>query len=209
MATRKSPINTVNDQQNSATEELAKTEIGFIPLFNSNKPIEKDENGTPIKGLALLIYQGFSISPIIWTDGNGIEQIRNAKKHVFAVKANDLTWKCIDITVGKYNPGNLYDRFLSAMKITDFMDSVTDKDEDGWGKGECFNDDAVTEQLTQLRGLTYTATLERITTKKGVKVYQINVDSLQPLLDTSGTHKRRQAITETDPHAKTIFSQSE
>lgn len=181
-------------------------ETGFIPLFNSKLPIEKDDNGTPVKGTALMIYQGCMNSIIEWKDVNGMEKIQPVRKFVFAVKSPDGTYKCLDVTVNKLLTGNLFDRLLNALGIEDYFESADDDDEDGFNQLTVLNQETIDTQQEALRGMAYTAELKRVATKKGGKIYQIVVDSIKPLLDKEGNHKRKQPVERTDPRHTTFGS---
>ncbi|NEQ65387.1 MAG: hypothetical protein F6K21_07800 [Symploca sp. SIO2D2] len=181
-------------------------EAGFIPLFNSKLPIEKDENGTPIKGTALMIYQGCMNSIIEWKDDKGEDKVQPVRKFVFAVKSSDGTYKCLDVTVNKLLTGNLFDRLLKALGIEDYFESVDDDDEDGFNQLAVLNQETIDTQQETLRGMAYTAELERVATKKGGKIYRIVVDSIKPLLDKEGSHKRKQLVEKTDPRHTTFGS---
>ncbi|NER98120.1 MAG: hypothetical protein F6J86_30540 [Symploca sp. SIO1B1] len=184
-------------------------ETGFTPLFNSKLPIDKDEDGTPVKGTALLIYQGSMNSIIEWKDDKGEEKVQPVRKFVFAVKSSDGTYKCLDITVSKLLPGNLFSRLLEALGIVDYFETTTDDDEDGFNNITTLNQEAIDTQQETLRGLGYTAELERIQTKKGMWIYRVVVDSIKPLLDKEGNHKRKQPVEKTDPRHTTFGSTEE
>jgi hypothetical protein len=191
-------------------DDLNATDIAFIPLFNSKLPIEKDENGTPTLGTALLIYQGTVISPIIWTKEDGEEKCVKSKKHVFACKTSNMDWKNIEIQTTKYSAGNLLDRFLNAMNIEGYLESVVDEtEEDGFNEGLKFNDSLVDLELKKLVGFSYTAQLERIQTKKGMKLYRVVVNTLKPILDVNGNHKQRMSPETCNPFVQAIYSTSE
>jgi len=181
-------------------------ETGFIPLFNSKLPIERDDNDTPTKGTALMIYQGSMNSMIEWKDDKGEEKARPVRKFVFAVKSSDGSYKCLDVTVGKLLPGNLFSRILEALGIVDYFETTSDDDEDGFNNITTLNQETIDTQQEALRGLGYTAELERIQTKKGMWIYQIVVDSIKPLLDKEGNHKRKQDKEKTDPRHTTFGS---
>ncbi|NER46978.1 MAG: hypothetical protein F6J92_09810 [Symploca sp. SIO1A3] len=196
--------------KNTAKESsLGLIETGFIPLFNSKLPIEKDENGTPVKGTALMIYQGSMNSILEWKDDKGEEKVQPVRQFIFAVKSSDGTYKCLDVTVRKLLPGNLFSRLLEALEIVDYFETTTDDDEDGFNQLTVLNQEAIDTQQEALRGLGYTAELERVATKKGGKIYQIVVDSIKPLLDKDGTHKRKQPVEKTDPRHSTFGSTEE
>jgi hypothetical protein len=207
MATRKSQTNTMNGQSQKSTAMNTnssldnKTEIGFIPLFHKKLPVQI-ENDIPVKGTGLLIYQGWLKT---------VKYDKPCKAFIFAVRASDLTWKNIDITPTQYKPGTLYDRLLKAFNITNYYNPVIDDKEtlEGFDEGLIFDEKHAIEQLETLRGLAYTAELERITNSKGYKQYNIILNTVKPILDQNGVHIRRQSIEETNPHAKTFFSLSE
>ncbi|NER25656.1 MAG: hypothetical protein F6J96_34185 [Symploca sp. SIO1C2] len=199
---RKSKVKAVATKEAS----IGLIEAGFIPLFNSKVSIEKDENGTPVKGTALMIYQGYMNSIIEWKDDKGEDKAKPIKKFVFAIKATDGTYKCLDVTVNKLLHGNLFDRLLKGLGIEDYFESTDDDDEDGFNQLTVLNQETIDTQQETLRGMAYTAELERVATKKGGKIYQIVVDSIKPLLDKEGNHKRKLPVEKTDPRHTTFGS---
>ncbi len=207
MATRNSK-SASNKNTKSAKSEIMNVQSSFMPLFNSKLPIQYDDAGIPIRGTALLIYQGMTNSIIEW-EKNGNFQEKPIKKFVFAVKATSGQWQAIDISCSKWNEGNLFDRLIKSLGATDYINHLSDGDEDGFDLIQEFDFAKVHEQIEEMRGIQFTAEMSRFETKRGGKLYRIEVDTLKPLLSPEGELKRRQAIDETNPNQKTITVDSE
>jgi hypothetical protein len=189
-------------------DDLFGLKVGFTPLFSSAHAIQLDDTGVPIKGTGLLIYQGYSFTILDWVDEKSGElKTAECTKHVFAVKGSDGTWKCIDITMSKWNEGNLYDRFLKKMGLDNILTEIDDVDQiPGFLKNYVPNQSLIDERLEKMRGMGFLATLERKTKKHGAKIYDIEIDTIEPLLIGNDEHKRLQSAESTDPRAKTIYS---
>src|SRR3569832_844219 len=191
----------------SNADDLFALKTGFTPLFSTSHAVEEDCLDVPIKGTGLLIYQGYIKDVISWFDKDKeVEKASEITRHMFAVKAFTGSWKCIDITMNQWNKGNAYDRFLKRMGIDNIFIEVDDANKiPGFLKNFVPNESLINEGLEKMRGMGFLAILERKVKKNGAKIYDILIDSIEPLC-VGEVHTRLQSAETTDPQAKTIYS---
>lgn len=186
-----------------------KMRVAFQPQFAASQPIESDQDGTPIKGTALLIYQGTKHSTIDWLDEKGIAQSVPKLAFVFAVRAIDGSFKNIgQKTSYGWVQGNDLDKMINKLGGQATLEKLSLED------NELFGDDfgtitridfaATNESLEALRGKAYTAVLERKISKKGAIYHEIDITSITARLGKDGSHIQAQKPSETNPNAVVI-----
>jgi hypothetical protein len=199
--------NTANAQNGFLPEN--KLRVAFQPQFATSQPIESDENGTPIKGTALLIYQGDKHSTIDWIDEKGVAQSVAKLAFVFAVRSIDGSFKNIgQKTSYGWVQGNDLDKMINKLGGKASLEKISHAD------NELFGDDfgtitridfaATNESLEALRGKAYTAVLERKVSNKGAIYHEIDISSITPRLGKDGSHIQAQKPSETNPNAVLI-----
>jgi len=185
-----------------------KMRVAFQPQFAASLPIEKDDDGTAIKGTALLIFQGTKHSTIDWID-NGVAKSAAKLAFVFAVRSIDGSFKNIgQKTSYGWVQGNDLDKMINKLGGEASLENLTQED------NELFGDDfgtitridfaATNESLESLRGKAYTAVLERKVSKKGAIYHEIDISSITPRLSKDGSHIQAQKPSETNPNAVLI-----
>jgi hypothetical protein len=180
----------------------------FVPFFSTKLPVEKDEKDIPVKGTALLIYQGTLTVLISRIIENGSIKNIYAKNHIFACKTSSQEWRNIAIETTKYVPGSWLDCFLKAMNIKGYLETCVDENEEeaGFDKGFTFSDYVVDTCLKNLRGFSYTAVMELVQNQSGVSKYRVVVSTLKPVLNVNGEHRQRMSASLCRPDVVAIYT---
>ena len=182
--------------------------VAFQPQFAASLPIEADADGIPIKGTALVIYQGIKHSSIDWNQ-DGVDKSVAKLAFVFAIKGVDGSFKNFPKKASYgWIVGNDLDKLINKLGGKVVLENLSQSD------NELFGDDfgSITRldlagtwnSLEILRGKAYTAVVEKKLSKNNRYYHDLEISTITPRLNKDGEHIQAQKPADTDPNALLI-----
>lgn len=185
-----------------ANLNLSQAQGGFIPAFNEGKEIIRD-NGLPVKGTAVLVFQGLTMRNVIVSDTG---EIINFPVMVFSCLSDQGTFKNIPTSVNRKTLELLFNAFGLELPIVKSENSLaklakTAKSLKAFSTKTKLDTTKALEMVEPLRGLAYTGVMERKIGKTGKPYFSLDVVTVDAVNDDKNNHVRLQPVEETNPDA--------
>lgn len=181
---------------------LSQAQGGFIPAFNEGKEIIK-ENGLPVKGTAVLVFQGLTMRNVtVYETG----EIINFPVMVFSCLSDQGNFRNIPTSVNRKTLELLFNSFGLELPIVKSENSLaklaqTAKSLKAFSTKTKLDTTKALEMVEPLRGLAYTGVMERKIGKTGKPYFSLDVVTVDSVNDDKNNHVRLQPIEETNPDA--------
>jgi len=181
---------------------LCQAQGGFIPAFNEGKEIIRD-NGLPVKGTAVLVFQGLTMRNVtVFETG----EIINFPVMVFACLSDQGSFRNIPTSVNRKTLELLFDAFGLELPIVKSDNALaklakTAKSLKAFSTKTKLDTTKALEMVEPLRGLAYTGVMERKIGKTGKPYFSLDVVTLDTVNDDKNNHVRLQAVDQTTPDA--------
>lgn len=185
-----------------STLNLSQAQGGFIPAFNKGKELITD-NGLPIKGTAVLVFQGLTMRTVtVWETG----EVVNFPVMVFACLSDQGTFRNIPTSVNRKTLELLFNAFGLELPIIKSENALAKlaksaKALKAYSTKTKLDTTKALEMVKPLRGLAYTGVMERKTSKVGKPYFALDVTSIESVIDDSKNHVRLQTVDQTTPDA--------
>lgn len=183
-----------------ANLNLSQAQGGFIPAFDDSKELIKD-NGLPVKGIAVLVFQGLTMRTVtVYETG----EIINFPVMVFACLSDQGNFRNIPTSVNRKTLELLFNAFgleLPIVKEDNVLAKLakTAKSLKAYSVKTKLNTEKALEMVEPLRGLAYTGVMERKTGKTGKPYFSLDVVTLKTVTDNKSEQVRLQPANETTP----------
>ncbi|MEO0687778.1 MAG: hypothetical protein AAFY76_22675 [Cyanobacteria bacterium J06649_11] len=181
---------------------LSQAQGGFIPAFNEGKEIIRD-NGLPVKGTAVLVFQGLTMRTVtVYETG----EIISFPVMVFSCLSDQGNFRNIPTSVNRKTLELLFNAFgleLPIFKSDNALAKLakTAKSLKAFSTKTKLDTVKALEMVEPLRGLAYTGVMERKIGKTGKPYFSLDVVTLDTVNDDKKNHVRLQPIEQTDPNA--------
>jgi len=181
---------------------LSQAQGGFIPAFNEGKEIIRD-NGLPVKGTAVLVFQGLTMRTVtVYETG----EIISFPVMVFSCLSDQGNFRNIPTSVNRKTLELLFNAFCLELPIFKSDNALaklakTAKSLKAFSTKTKLDTVKALEMVEPLRGLAYTGVMERKIGKTGKPYFSLDVVTLDTVNDDKKNHVRLQPIEQTDPNA--------
>jgi hypothetical protein len=184
-----------------ANLNLSQAQGGFIPAFNDSKELVLD-NGLPIKGTAVLVFQGLTMRNVtVYETGEMV----NFPVMVFACLSDQGNFRNIPTSVNRKTLELLFKAFgleLPLIKSDNALAKLakTASALKAFSTKTKLDTAKALTMVEPLRGLAYTGVMERLTGKTGKPYFSLDVVTLEAILDNKKEQVRLQPAEETTPN---------
>ncbi|MEO1431477.1 MAG: hypothetical protein AAFV71_20950 [Cyanobacteria bacterium J06633_8] len=181
---------------------LSQAQGGFVPAFNEATEIVRN-NGLPVKGTAVLVFQGLTMRTVtVFETG----EIVNFPVMVFACMSDQGNFRNIPTSVNRKTLELLFNAFGLKLPIIKSDNGLakfakTAKSLKAFSTKTKLDTAKALEMVEPLRGLAYTGVMERKTSKVGKPYFGLDVTSIESVIDDSNNHVRLQTVDQTTPDA--------
>jgi hypothetical protein len=180
---------------------LSQAQGGFVPAFDDSKELIQD-NGLPVKGTAVLVFQGLTMRTVtVFETG----EIVTFPVMVFGCLSDQGNFRNIPTSVNRKTLELLFNAFGLKLPI-EKEDNVLAKLAKNakalttFSKKTKLDTTKALEMVEPLRGLAYTGVMERKLGKTGKPYFALDVVTLNPVVDNKNKEVRLQKAEETTPN---------
>ena len=181
---------------------LSQAQGGFVPAFNADKDLTT-ENGLPVKGTAVLVFQGLTMRTVtVFETG----EIVNFPVMVFACLSDQGTFKNIPTSVNRKTLELLFNAFGLELPIVKSDNALAKlaksaKALKAYSTKTKLDTEKALAMVEPLRGLAYTGVMERKIGKTGKPYFAVDVVTVEAVNDDQAKHVRLQTLEQTNPDA--------
>lgn len=181
---------------------LSQAQGGFIPAFNESKEIIRD-NGLPVKGTAVLVFQGLTMRTVtVFETG----EIISFPTMVFSCLSDQGNFRNIPTSVNRKTLELLFNAFGLELPIVKSDNALaklakTATSLKAFSTKTKLDTTKALEMVEPLRGLAYTGVMERKIGKTGKPYFSLDVVTVDAVNDDKKNHVRLQSVEETNPDA--------
>lgn len=181
---------------------LSQAQGGFIPAFNESKEIIT-ENGLPVKGTSVLVFQGLTMRNVtVYETG----EIITFPVMVFACLSDQGSFRNIPTSVNRKTLELLFNAFGLELPIVKTENALaklakTAKSLKAFSTKTKLDTVKALKMVEPLRGLAYTGVMERKIGKTGKPYFSLDVVTVESVNDDKNEQVRLQTIEETNPDA--------
>ena len=181
---------------------LSQAQGGFIPAFDDSKE-HIQENGLPIKGTAILVFQGLTMRTVtVYETG----EIISFPTMVFACLSDQGNFRNIPTSVNRKTLELLFNAFGLELPIIKSENALAKLSKSvkalkAYSTKTKLDTEKALEMVEPLRGLAYTGVMERKVGKSGKPYFSLDVVTVDAVNDDKNNPLRFQPIEETDPNA--------
>ncbi|MEM7580530.1 MAG: hypothetical protein AAF316_11930 [Cyanobacteria bacterium P01_A01_bin.80] len=181
---------------------LSQAQGGFVPQFDDSKELIQ-ENGLPIKGTAILVFQGLTMRTVtVYETG----EIISFPTMVFACLSDQGNFRNIPTSVNRKTLELLFNAFGLELPIIKSENALAKLSKSvkalkAYSTKTKLDTEKALEMVEPLRGLAYTGVMERKVGKSGKPYFSLDVVTVNAVNDDKNNPLRFQPIEETDPNA--------
>ncbi|MEM6399133.1 MAG: hypothetical protein AAF757_02715 [Cyanobacteria bacterium P01_D01_bin.116] len=181
---------------------LSQAQGGFVPQFDDSKELIQ-ENGLPIKGTAILVFQGLTMRTVtVYETG----EIISFPTMVFACLSDQGNFRNIPTSVNRKTLELLFNAFGLELPIIKSENALAKLSKSvkalkAYSTKTKLDTEKALEMVEPLRGLAYTGVMERKVGKSGKPYFSLDVVTVDAVNDDKNNPLRFQPIEETDPNA--------